>query len=418
MKHFRQIMWLGLVVNNGVLSAELFDNVKIEPSGRYRYQEVQDPVRGDAQASTLKLRLSVDWRLSDNWQTFAEFDYVHGFNESGYNSVVIQRATSPIPDPPGQELNQLFIRYVSDRNWLATLGRQALTFDNERHIGRVEFWQNDQTFDALSLHYQDHLQWTASYVYVDKVQRIFGNDADPILSPADIRYATDPRRPATELGEHDHDSHLLNVRYALNRQLRLTLYGYMLNNQSANILSSDTWGMRIEGSLKPDKIKYGYTVDYAHQADSNNNPWHYDVDYWLLEGSVQFKSHELALTVERFAQDNGFGFTTSLATNHKFQGWADVFNSYRLGGGLLDMYMGYKGRDSKLRWQIVAHQFSDPQGERSVGHELDVEVAYRFDRQWEFKFIGAKYFADQGFDNFPASQQDLSTWMVSAAYNL
>ena len=47
-----------------------------------------------------------------------------------------------------------------------------------------------------------------------------------------------------------------------------------------------------------------------------------------------------------------------------------------------------------------------------------MELAYRYERQWEFKLIGAKYMADEGLADSPTSQQDLSTWSLSVAYNL
>lgn len=397
---------------------ELSNGLTLEPSGRYRYQDVNDELRGDAQASTLLLRLSADWDVNENWQTFAQFDVVHAFNENDFSTGTVNRGSSPILDPPGEELNQLYVRYNSKDNWSAILGRQFLRFDNERHIGTVEFWQNAQSFDALTLSYQDNVNWQASYVYVAKAHRIFGDDADTFLSPEDIRFEDAPVRPASELGNHQHDSHLLNISYRFNRQLELTFYSYLLHNESARIFSSDTYGFRLSGEAKPAKIKYGYTLEYAKQIDSQDNPWNFNAGYWLIETSAQYKSHQLGLTYERLGADNGFGFATTLGTNHKFQGWADVFSSYLSRGGLRDYSISYRGRDGKLRWRIVAHQFDSDGGGVTAGHELDVELAYRYNREWEFKFIAARYEADQGFASLPVSQQDLSTWMISAAYNL
>lgn len=399
-------------------AVELVDGLTLEPAGRYRYQDVNDELRGDAQARTLKLRLSANWALNSNWQLFGQVDAVAAFNESSFNSVTVNRGTSPIPDPPGEELNQFFIGYESDDNWSALLGRQAVSFDNERHIGSVEFWQNDQTFDALKWQYKDNLNWTATYVFLDKAHRIFGDDAKTLLPLEDVRFPAITERPTTELGNHHHNSHLFNVTYDFNRRVSLSAYAYLLHNQSAPTLSSNTYGARLSGEFKPAKIKYGYTFEYAQQADSQDNPWNFNARYWLLEGSAQFKSHQLGLSYERLGADNGFGFATSLGTNHKFQGWADIFNNYLSRGGLRDYAITYRGRDGKLRWRMVAHRFDSDGGGITAGHELDIEIAYRYTRKWEFKFIGARYIADEGFEVLPASQQSLTTWMVSATYNL
>ena len=391
---------------------------EFDVSGRYRYQAVNDAERGDAQASTLKLRVDGQWRPDEAWTAFAQLDHVEAFNEQGFNSVTFNPGTSPVPDPHGSEVNQLLLRYQSSSDWHMTLGRQALRFDNERHIGTIEFWQNDQTMDAVRFGYDDNIHWSASVVWVDKVHRIFGDDAGSTFSPNDVRFAPDATRPVSELGNHDHQSQLLNVAYQFDRQLKLVGYAYLLHNLSARIFSSDTFGVRLEGEVKPDTVKYGYNLEYARQSNRHDNPWQFDTDYRLLELSAQYRSHQIIFSYERLGADNGFGFATSLGTNHKFQGWADVFTSYNARGGLEDWHLTYRGRDGKLRWRVVLHQFEGIEEAVTAGHELDVEIAYRYDRKWEFKFIGAKYFADEGITRLAPSQQDLTTWMVSAAYNL
>jgi hypothetical protein len=407
-----------LLCQGSAIALELTDDLTLEPSARYRFQDVNDSWFGDAQASILKFRLSADWQPTDNWQGFVQYDLVEALNDNRYNSVTIRRETSPIPDPEGHELNQFYVKYISDDDWQVMLGRQSASFNNERHVGTVEFWQNDQTFDAFRLDYNDNLKWSASYLYIDKVHTILGDDAGLRLSTEDIRFSDNPIRPVTELGNQQHKSHLLNLSYQLNQQTKLSLYSYLIDNQSVAIFSSDTYGAKFEGEFKPKKIKYGYTFEYARQSNSGNSPWRFDADYLLLEASAQFKSHQLTLSYEKLGEDNGFGFATTLGTNHKFQGWADVFTNYLTRGGLKDTFLTYRGRQGKLRWRLVAHQFDSATGGITAGHELDFELAYRYDRQWEFKFIGAKYFADEGFSSLPSSQFDLSTWMLSAAYNL
>lgn len=399
-------------------AAELPNGLKLEPSARWRYQDVSDTHRGDAQANTVKLRLSAHWQPSGNWQAFGQLDYVYAFNESQFNSVAIVRATSPIPDPPGPDLNQLYMKYQSDTNWSLALGRQSIGLDNERHVGSVEFWQNEQTLDALRFEYKDNLNWTVNYLYVDKVKRIFGDRSEALLPKDDIRFDSDPLRPVNELGEHQHDSHLINMRYVINQQAKLSLYAYLLNNHSAPTLSSDTYGARLTGDFKPQRIKYSYTLEYAIQSARHNSPWQYTSDYLFIEGNGQINSHQLSLSYEKFGSDNNFAFATSLGTNHKFQGWADIFSTYGKGGGLQDLYLTYKGRDAKLRWRVMAHYFSGDSLNTQLGKELDLELAYRYNRDWEFKFIAARYVTEGGLDYLPASQHNLSTWMLSAAYNL
>ena len=394
------------------------DDFTLEPTARYRYQSIDDSARFDAKASTLKLRLTADWQASDNWHGLAQVDYVHAFNENDYNSVTITRATSPIPDVKGGELNQLWLKYKSDNDWDMTLGRQMLSFDNDRHVSSLEYWQNDQTFDALKFNYNDSINWDVSFAYVSKVHRIFGDDATRDIPINDIRFGELGARPFLELGNHDHNSQLLNVKYNLNPFLSVSGYAYIIENKSAQQLSSNTFGVRIDGEVKPGTIKYGYTLDVAHQNTTNDSPWNYEGHYLLAEVSAQYKSHQLSLSHEHLSENNGFAFATSLGDNHKFFGWADIFSSYLNTDGIKDTYPTLRGRDAKLRWRVVAHQFTSDLTGDTAGHELDIEVAYRFDRKWESSLLFSRYVPDAGIAGLPASQNDLTSVVFSVSYNL
>ncbi|MGQ8366341.1 alginate export family protein [Glaciecola sp. 1036] len=411
-----QAVACGLALSSNANANTFFEQLEIEPSGRYRYQQVQDQNRGDASASTLALRITAAWDNNHQWSGLAQYDHVHGFNRGNFNSVTENIATSPISDVPSSELNQFWMQYSSETNWLVKVGRQHLNFDNERHISSVEFWQNDQTFDAVLLHYADGIKWDFNYAYLTKVHRIFSDDAGVILPESDPRFETNPIRPFSELGNHDHNSHMFNLSYAVNPYVSLTGYAYLLNNSSARQFSSDTFGMRIEGQIKPEAIKYGYSAEIAHQQTSSSSPWDYNGFYFSAEVSAQYKSHEISITHERLSQDNGLAFVTSLGNNHLFLGWADVFQSYANAQGLTDTFVTYRGRSGKLRWRALLHQFNSASSGRTIGYEVDLEVAYRYTRDWEFTFIAAMFFTDNGIDAIPSSQEDLTSLIVSASY--
>lgn len=415
MKGFSHTLILGITV----LSSDIWaDELDISPSARYRFQQIDDDARGDATANTLKLRLSAQWQPNDSFSGFIQGDHVHGFNEGNYNSVAVTRATSPIPETVGTELNRIWLKYAGDNNWSFIVGRQGLNFDNERHVSSIEFWQNDQTYDALTIRYDDSINWNITYAYVNKVHRIFGDDAKQILPPQDIRFDSGISRPFLELGNHDHQSHLINAKYSINRFMAVTGYAYLLQNDTAAQLSSDTFGIRVEGAVKPNAIKYAYVAELAHQSTADESPWDYEGYYLLAEISAQYKSHQLALSHERLSENNGFAFATSLGNNHKFLGWADIFSSYLNADGVRDTAITYRGRKAKLRWRLAAHQFTSDSSGQTAGHELDLEVAYRLDRKWQFSLLASKYKAKNGIEGLATSKSDLTSFTVSVSYNL
>lgn len=404
----------------GAVSANAISasNIEWDAGFRLRHQQLQGDWKADSVSSTLLARISADWQASSAVNLFTQYDHVWALDKDDYNSVTFWNARAPLPDVPGGELNQLYLNWQINPEWNGQLGRQAISFDNERHVGNVAFWQNDQTFDALSFKYRDGFAWQAQYSYVTKVHRIFGNRARTLLPPNDTRLDANPLRPARELGNHQHNTHLLNVQYRVNPFVSVSGFAYLIDNDSAPAVSSNTFGLRVEGSAKPDTIKYRYTVELAHQQDAANNPNDYWAVYGLVELGAQFKSHRFDVGWERLGDNNGVAFSTSLGTNHKFQGWVDVFSQYNAVAGIDDRYVSYAGRDGRLRWKLVFHQFDSLNDNRDLGTEWDAEIGWRFARDWEAKFMGGAYQTDQGSELAPASRFDMTTWMLSIAYNL
>ena len=401
-------------------SNSLFNDVvgKYEVGMRTRYQSVNDSWLGDASAFTTRLNFSANFSLTDSWQLSIQPNYVHAFNEDDYNSVTVKKNTSPIPDPQSFNLSKIFINYISDYDWQAKVGRQALSFDNERMIGAIEFWQTPQHFDAVKFDYNDQINWHIQYVYTNKVHRIFGQNSTLSIPKNDVRYGIINKRPANELGQHQLSAHLVNMAYKTENNLSLVSYAYLVENTEQALFSTNTFGFRLSDEFKPARIKYRYSAEFALQKNTGNNLQDYQAWYNLLEASVQYKSHIIKLSQEVFSEDDNQGFITPLGTNHKFQGWADVFTGYGVQSGLRDLYLTYRGRYKKIRWRVVYHHFNSYQQSQHIGNEFDLELAYRATRKWEFKLVYADYQAKEGLQNFPKVSHDLTTWFASVAYNI
>lgn len=400
---------------------ELFSlNGDYELGMRTRYQSVSDSYLGDAQALTTRLTVAGQWHIDEQqqWQLLLKPNVVYALNEDHYNSVTVNRASAPIPDPRGFSFSQGFIAYDSNNNWQLSLGRKTLSFDNERMIGAVEFWQTPQSFDAFTWQYNNQENLTVQYVYSNKVRRIFGQKANRTLSQDDARYGINNTRPASELGEHQLSAHILHLAYQTRNNINLVGYHYGIENHELAFFSTTTTGLRISGEAKPAQLKYRYSAEFAWQQDRANNPYNYRAWYSLLEFGLQYKSQRLELSQEILSQDDYHGFITPLGTNHKFQGWADVFTSYGMQTGLRDRYMSYRGRKNKLNWRIVYHDYQTFSHSEKIGTEVEIELNYRANRQWEFSVIYAKYRSKNGLRFFQQANRDLSTWSASIAYNI
>jgi len=391
-----------------------------EFSFRSRYQSTNDDWWQNANAFTTRVKLTSKFTLDDNeqWQILLQPNYVFVHNDN-YNSITQFNLKSVIPDTQGGSLTQGYLAFSSNNNWQVKAGRQSLSFDNERMVGALEYWQTPQSFDAISAQYNDQMNWNIQYAYLDKVHRIFGRDAKAELPTDDPRNAYLTQRPASELGEHELKGHFVNIGFRTENNLQLVAYNYLIDNQDQALFSSKTLGIRISDEFKPNSIKYRYNVEFSWQKDAYNNTDDYQAWYNLVEGSIQYKSHIFQLSQETFSQDKGIGFKTSLGTNHKFQGWADVFASYAGQKGLRDTFFTYRGRHKKLRWRFVYHDFNTYGRGQKIGYEFDIELAYRLTRKWQLKAVYADYHSQNNWiPEYLAANFDLSTWFLSISYNI
>ncbi|MDO6712450.1 alginate export family protein [Aliiglaciecola sp. 2_MG-2023] len=340
-----------------------------------RYESVdQDNAVEDASALTLRTLLSYKSASYKNFSAMIEVedtrivlgqgDYTVG--PTGYNSGMY----SVIADPEHTELDQGYIQYSKD-NFTAKLGRQVITMDNHRFIGHVGWRQDRQTFDGISVNYCPAKAVSLKYAYLTQRNRIFAEAAD-----------------------FDAKDHLLNASY--NSSLgKITAYGYLLEIDNNVENSLDTFGIRFSGDSSVADTKIIYTAEYATQS-SDSATTSFDADYLMLEVGGVFSGVTAKVGYEVLGSDDGnYGFSTPLATLHKFNGWADVF----LGTpaeGLVDLSVTLSGQVAGGSLTATYHDFEADDASESVddlGSEIDLQYAYKISANYS---MGIKYAAYSG----------------------
>ncbi|GAA6186018.1 alginate export family protein [Aliiglaciecola lipolytica] len=340
-----------------------------------RYESVdQDNAVEDASALTLRTLLSYKSASYKNFSAMIEVedtrivlgqgDYTVG--PTGYNSGMY----SVIADPEHTELDQGYIQYSKD-NFTAKLGRQVITMDNHRFIGHVGWRQDRQTFDGISVNYSPAKAVSLKYAYLTQRNRIFAEAAD-----------------------FDAKDHLLNASY--NSSLgKITAYGYLLEIDNNVENSLDTFGIRFSGDSSVADTKIIYTAEYATQS-SDSATTSFDADYLMLEVGGVFSGVTAKVGYEVLGSDDGnYGFSTPLATLHKFNGWADVF----LGTpaeGLVDLSVTLSGQVAGGSLTATYHDFEADDASESVddlGSEIDLQYAYKISANYS---MGIKYAAYSG----------------------
>jgi hypothetical protein len=131
-------------------------------------------------------------------------------------------------------------------------------------------------------------------------------------------------------GDYEGDSVLLNASYQT-KAGKISGFGYLLDFEPVTGVpaavrdSTSTYGLRFAGEAPVGKVKLAYIASWATQTEYADNPLSFDLDYVLAEVTASYKQFGLGAGMEVLDGNGAKGFTTPLATLHKFQGWADKF---------------------------------------------------------------------------------------------
>lgn len=378
MKSATKLLALGAVLSALSATAQpaiageaLFDAIrdgKFYIDERYRYEYVDQANRPNtAKASTLRSRVGFKTAPFYGFMFQVEWEKVINIGDDRFNNTINGKGTFPVvADVKSTEWNQMFLAYSGIPDTTIKVGRQVITLDNHRFIGHVGWRQNNQTYDAAKVVNTSIDGLTVSYGYIDRINRIFGND-----SPN---------------GNWDSESHFIHGAYKLPQLGVLKGYGYLLDfEDDAPANSSATYGLSLSG--KRDILDgYGlhYYAEYAHQEDYADNPMSYEADYYHLALGLSKGGLKTTVGFESLGSDDGnFAFRTPLATLHKFNGFADQF-LVTPAGGLEDFYLdvtykikGYGDQWSYLNGVLLKaqyHDFSSEEGSIDYGTELDFYV--------------------------------------------
>ncbi|MFT6195005.1 MAG: hypothetical protein ACJASU_001913 [Cognaticolwellia sp.] len=349
-----------------------------------RYEAVdQDNASKDASALTLRTRLNYTSASYNDFTAVIEFEdsrQIAGVND--YNDTVGNNTEySVIADPETTELDQAFVQYKKD-GVTAKIGRQVITLDNHRYVGHVGWRQDRQTFDAATITYAALDNIKMSYSYINKRNRIFSNEKD-----------------------FDSKDHLLNIAYTTSYG-KLTAYSYLLEIDEGTANSLDTFGISFNGK----KDKFSYSAEFAAQ-DSENGATDYSASYMAIQGGYSFDTVTLKLGAEVLGSDEAmYGFSTPLATLHKFNGWADQFlNTPK--EGLVDLYASISGKAFGGGWTVTVHDYSADESTDTVddlGSEINAVYTKKFAQNYS---AGIKYAAYSAGDSAAGNLDTDKFWL-------
>jgi hypothetical protein len=352
---------------------EALINGKTSVNVNLRYETVnQDNALKEADALTLRTRLTYATASVDGFSALVEFeDSRTALGLDDYNNTIGENtAYSVIADPNSTEVDQMLLQY-QQASFVVKAGRQVIAMDNHRFVGHVGWRQDRQTFDGVTFVYQPIENLKLQYGYISKRNRIFA-----------------------EAKDIDAKDHLINAVYKT-KVGTISAYSYLLevDNNTDNAL--DTYGVRIKGSSPIGQQKLSYSFEYAKQYAESATSF-YSANYTTVELSTAFSGVGIKVGYESLGSDEGmYGFTTPLATLHKFNGWSDQF----LGtpkAGLNDLYASIGGKVAGGKWAVIYHKFDADKASSTVddlGSEIDAVYTKTFTKNYSAGIKLASYSA-------------------------
>jgi len=377
-------LWVGSAASQERVDAgsiaQAFRNGRFDLGLQYRYEHVdQDGFDRNANASVLRTRLTFDTAPLRGFSLTLEVDDLRAIGADGFNSTRNGKTEYPVvADSTAVDLNRLSIRHSSPTGLTVVLGRQQLAASSRRYVGSLNWRLNEQTFDAISARRRFANGIEASYSYVANVNRVFGPKVGS--PPADLRGAT----------------HLIHVNRRLEGGARLWGYGYFLDFDTATDISTATVGVRVDGAHRiSDGLRAPFIVDVARQRDHAENPFDFSVDYWLLEGGLEWTRFSVLAGFETLEGTGrtGEAFSTPLAGLHGQNGWADQFLATPP-GGLEDRYVKLRHTLGSGALDVVYHDYSASAGSSSYGTELDVSLSWPVSEHYSLLVKAADYRAE------------------------
>ncbi|BCT91699.1 hypothetical protein LYSHEL_07230 [Lysobacter helvus] len=360
--------------------------VSAEWNVRLRNEHVEDHAfLHDADATTLRLRLGAKFVWSDEWSALIEGEGIvaGGAHDDGANG---RRTLPAIVDPEGAEWNQAWVAWKRGGKQ-ATLGRQRVTFGNQRWVGNSGWRQNEQTFDALSLQWHVRDQLDVRYAWFDRVHRVAGDRAiDPLAR------------------ERNLSTHAFWLQWASGATWQWQAFALLHDDLDVRTASTATSGLRVSTTRKPQTTGPSIAAEYALQRDYADNPLHFAHSYWRIEPAWTFAQATGRLGWEHLGGNGAHALQTPLASLHAFNGWADKFNATPP-GGLDDRWLALEGaaRAGTLEWQVAWHRYDADIG-GDYGSEWNASLGFPVGKRVK----GLVKYADYAADGF--AQDTTKLW--------
>ncbi len=285
-------------------------------------------------------------------------------------------ATTTIADKNGVAMFEGWAQYEINSNWSSRIGRQVISYDNQRIMGEIDWAQQGQSHDALQFSFHPkNRQLDLGFALNANAENIIEPKTPYVTNYKLMQYAW----------YHSQISKLNLSLLFLN-----TGYEYAKPNTELAVDYKQTFGTYLafkENNWDTNLGLYGQT---GKNQNKNVSAWYAGANL----GYAVTKEFKTSVGYEFFSGKNQDdtssdikSFSPIFGTNHAFNGYMDYFyvGNHQNSVGLQDAYLNLNYTQNKWQFVLMPHYFSAPatildatnkKMDGYLGTEIDFTMSY------------------------------------------
>ncbi len=368
MKNLKYIYLLLLLVINFGANAQEFDaTIQLRPRYEYRngFKSLMKPGEKSTSFISQRSRFNLNFK-QDKLKLKLTFQNVRTWGDV---------ATTTQSDKNGIALFEAWAQYDFNANWSSRMGRQVLSYDNQRIIGEIDWAQQGQSHDALlfSYHKKDN-QLDLGFAFNANSENLIAPTTAYTTNYKSMQYAW----YHTKISE-------------LNMSLLFLNTGFEYANPSTDLIVDykQTYGTYLSYKNTKWDTNLGLYGQSGKSSDKNVNAFYagLNLGYAL---TTKFKATLGYEFLSGKSQDDTStsikSFSPIFGTNHAFNGYMDYFyvGNHQNSVGLQDAFLKLNYTENKWQFNLTPHLFSAPNTvmdgankmDSYLGTELDFSISY------------------------------------------
>jgi len=285
-------------------------------------------------------------------------------------------ATTTTSDKNGIAVFEAWAQYNFDSNWSARIGRQVISYDNQRILGEIDWAQQGQSHDAAVISFQKNS---------DKLDLGFALNANAENLVAPTTPYTTNYKSMQYAWYHTQFSELNISLLLLN-----TGYEYAKTITDLKVDYKQTFGTYLSYKEKNWDTNLGLYMQRGKSSGTDVNAFYAaaNVGYAVTSKFKAALGYEFLSGKDQNDISTDFkSFTPLFGTNHGFNGFMDYFyvGNHQNSVGLSDAYLKLTYAQNKWQFALIPHVFSAPNTvldasstkmESYLGTEVDFTTSY------------------------------------------